>query len=199
MDEWSASKPDRVAIVIWDRLLGYFGDALLRRFGKDPPTEWVEAIDALNRFQLERGMRRLKFGGKGGAPSLPEFMRLCRAIADDGIEEGPRPLALPAPQTGNFDGWDIAANNRFWKYVTKRLTDAPRAWGPPNSTQQAEATQIGVAYKNAWAQDMREACTVDPVSGEIVMPSNAEQSSTWINCMGRVEADILLLMRGKAA
>lgn len=199
MDEWSANKTGQAAIAIWDRLLGYFGDALLRRFGKEPPAEWVEAISALNEIQLERGLRRLKYSGKGGAPSLPEFVRLCRAITDDGIEEGPRPLALPAPDAGRFDGWDIAANNRFWKYMTHRLTVNSRAWGMPGSSRQMEATQVGVSYKNAWARDMREACTVDPDSGELVLPSDEYQATTWVDCMGRAETDIALLQRGKTA
>lgn len=180
--------------------MGLFGDALLRKFGAEPPQEWETGVGYLNDAQIERGFRRFVFGWKGGPPSLPDFMRMCRSIGDDAMDEGlPRLIALPPADTRQFDGWDITANNRFWKYITKRLTDEPRAWGAPSSTQQAEATRIGVAYKNAWAQDMREAYMVDPVSGEIVLPSNEEQSSTWIKCMGRAEADIMLLLRGKAA
>lgn len=199
MGEWSANKTGQAAIAIWDRLLGYFGDALLRRFGKEPPAEWVEAIGSLNEIQLERGLRRLKYSGKGGAPSLPEFVRLCRAITDDGIEEGLRPMSLPAPDAGKFDGWDVTANNRFWKYITRRLTLNSRAWGAPGSNRQIEATQIGVSYKNAWALDMREACTVDRDGGELVLPSEEIQAAAWTDCMSRAEADIALLQRRKAA
>lgn len=195
------NSPQSRANTVWTRFVGMFGgDAVDRKYGLTPPPEWVAMISRLNPFEVDRGLRRLAYSGKAHVPSLPEFTSLCRAVGDDTIEEGPRPLpTLPKPVKDPFDGWDIAGNTRFWKYITRRLTDQPRAWGAPGSTRQAEATRIAVGYKNAWAQDMRDGCTVDPGSGEIAQPSEAEQTSTWINCMGRAEADIMLLQRGKAA
>ena len=46
-----------------------------------------------------------------------------------------------------------------------------------------------VAYKNAWAQDMRE-WNFDRETGEIIDPTMAEQDANWIGCMERAEADI---------
>jgi hypothetical protein len=185
---------------VWDKLLGYFGDSLLRKFGAAPPAEWAEAIAELNDFQVRRGFRRLTFGWKGGVPNLPDFVRLCRAIGDDAPDEGPtQHVELPAPLSQKFDGWDITANNRFWKYVTKRLTDEPRAWGAPASTQQAEATRVLVRYKNAWAQDMREGDVLDPTTGEIMRPAESYQTQTFADCMQRAESEITVFLRGKAA
>ena len=181
--------------------MGLFGDALLRKFGAEHPQEWETGVGYLTDAQIERGFRRLVFGWKGGPPSLPDFVRVCRAIGDDTVEEGPQPrhIPLPAAADAKFDGWAITSNNRFFKYIGHRLTAEPRAWGPPASTQQAAATRIAVAYKNAWAQDMRDADTVDTQSGEVVRLSQAEQDRAWVDCMKRAETDIAVLMRRKAA
>lgn len=193
------SEPSR-ANQIWTRFAGMFGaDALERKFGKSPPPEWTAMLSRLNPFEVDRGLRRLAYSGKPHVPSLPEFTKLCRAVADDGVEEGPRPIALAAPAAGNFDGWAITSNNRFLKYITKRLTAHPRAWGVPGSAQQAEATQIAVAYKNAWAQDMREGDAVDTGSGEVMRLSREVQDSTWADAMKRAEADIVMFLAEKAA
>lgn len=201
MGEWSANNQDR-AKAVWDKLLGFFGDALLRKFDAEPPEEWVEAIGMLNDFQLRRGLRRLVFGGwKGGPPNLPDFVRLCRAIGDDAPDEGPQQrVALPAPEsTQKFDGWDIAGNMRFWKYITHRLTARPRAWGVRGSAQQAESTRIAVRYKNTWAQDMRESDVMDAATGEVIQATQEVQDRAWVDCMERAEADIAVYLEGKAA
>ena len=185
---------------MWDKLLGYFGDSLLRKFDATPPPEWVEAVEDLNDFQIRRGFRRLTFGWKGGVPNLPDFVRLCRAIGDDAPDEGPAQLVrLPPPPTVQCDGWDISANNRFLKYVSHRLTEAPRAWGPAGSTRQAESTRIAVRYKNAWAQDMREDHVMDQSTGEVMPPATEEQARTFAECMRRAEADITVHLAGAAA
>lgn len=184
---------------MWDRLLGLFGEALLRKFGAEPPQEWETALGYLNDAQIERGFRRFVFGWKGGPPALPDFMRMCRAIGDDTMDEGPRPFALPAPPTNTYDGWDITGNNRFMNYVKKRLSEHPRAWGVPHSNRQVDATRIAVGYKNAWAQDMREAGVLDPTTGEYTQPPREEQDRTWLECMRRAEADIVGLLQEKAA
>lgn len=184
---------------MWDRLLGLFGEALLRKFGAEPPQEWETALGYLNDAQVERGFRRFVFGWKGGPPSLPDFVRMCRAIGDDSMDEGPRPLVLPTPPANTYDGWDLTGNNRFMNYVKKRLSEHPRAWGRPASAQQADATRIAVAYKNAWAQDMREGGVLDPATGEYSQPPREEQDWTWLECMRRAEVDIVGLLQQKAA
>lgn len=193
------SQPSRVDAV-WKHMVGMFGgDAVERKYGKLPPAEWKAMLSRLKEVEIDRGIRRLAYSGKPHVPTLPEFTKLCRAVADDGIEEGPRPVALPAPDAGKFDGWDITGNNRFMNYVKQRLAAQPRAWGVPGSTRQADATRIAVAYKNAWARDMREGGTLDPATGEFVQPTREVQDSTWIDTMKRAESDIAALMREKAA
>jgi hypothetical protein len=198
MGEWSANNRADLGKAVWDRLLGFFGDALLRKWGPEPPPEWESALCTLQQREVERGFKRLLYGWKGGPPNLPDFMRLCRSVGDE-IDDGPRPIALPRPDEGKFDGWDITGNNRFMNYVKKRLAGQPRAWGAPGSTHHANATRIAVAYKNAWAQDMREGGTLDPVTGEFAQPSRPEQDRNWSSCMERAEADIAALMARKAA
>lgn len=189
------------ARAVWDRLLGLFGDALLRKFGAEPPQEWETGVGYLTDAQIERGFRRFVFGWKGGPPSLPDFVRMCRAIGDDSMEEGPRSnlIALPPADDGKFDGWAITSNNRFFRYVAHRLTEHPRAWGAPGSGQQADASRIAVAYKNAWAQDMREGDAVDTGSGEVMRLSREVQDSAWVDAMKRAEADIGMFLAEKAA
>lgn len=194
------NSPQSRANVVWTRFVGMFGgDSVERKYGKTPPPEWIAMLSRLKQFEVDRGLRRLAYNGDENVPSLPKFTKLCRTVTDDGIEEGPRPIALAAPAAGNFDGWAITSNNRFLKYVTNRLSAHPRAWGVPGSAQQAEATRIAVAYKNAWAQDMREAGLVDTTTGELTRALRQQQDASWISCMGRVEADITILMRKKAA
>jgi len=180
--------------------LGFFGDGLLRKFGDEPPEEWIEAIDALNDFQLRRGFKRLTFSWKGGVPNLPDFVRYCRAIGDDAPDEGPsHQVSVPQIEGPKFDGWDIGGNIRFWQYITHRLTESYRPWGAPWSEEHAECTRIAVRYKNAWAQDMRESETMDTNTGEITRLTEQEQACQFAKCMARAEDDILQFRQRKAA
>ncbi len=174
---------------------------MLRKFGEEPPDEWIEAISSLSDFQIRRGFKRFQYDWKGsGAPNLPDFVRYCRAIGDDAPDDGqPRRIAVPVLEGPKLDGWDISANMRFFKYITHRLTEQPRAWGAPKSTQQAEATRLAVAYKNAWAQDMRESDEMDTVTGEIIRVPEEKQEMEFAECMRRAEADIATYIAGKAA
>lgn len=185
---------------MWARLLGVFGDGVVRKFGEEPPEEWVDAIGELNDFQIRRGIKRLVFGWKGGVPNLPDFVRYCRAIGDDAPDEGPtQQVPVPAIEGPKFDDWDISANVRFWKYTTHRLTESYRPWGAPGTPEHAECTRIAVRYKNAWAQDMRESMTMNAATGEISPPSEADQDQFFRDCMQRAEADIVVYRAGKAA
>jgi hypothetical protein len=185
---------------VWDKLLGFFGDGLVRKFGEEPPEEWIEAIAELNDFQLRRGFKRFTFSWKGGVPSLPDFVRYCRAIGDDAPDEGPQKY-VPTPQIEGpkFDGWDISGNMRFWKYITHRLMENYRPWGAPWTEEHAECTRIAVRYKNAWAQDMRESEKMDTSTGEVIRLSEQEQMRLFAECMKRAEDDIVVYRQRKAA
>jgi hypothetical protein len=185
---------------VWDKLLGFFGDGLLRKFGEKPPAEWVESIADINDFQIQRGFKRLRFDWKGGAPNLPDFVRYCCAIGDSAPDEGPsQHVPVPAIEGPKFDGWDISGNVRFHKYISHRLMDNYRPWGAPGTTEHAECTRIAVSYKNAWVRDMRESETMDTSTGEIVRLPEAEQARQFSDCMKRAEADIAMYRAGKAA
>jgi len=175
------------------------GPAVERKYGLTPPPEWVAMMGRLTDFQIDRGIRRLAYNGARDVPSLPQFTSLCRTVGNDDVDEGPRRIALPAPDTRKFDTCDLTANDRLLKYVTARLSANPRAWSAPGSTQQAEATRIAVRHKNAWAQDMREMKLVDPETGETPPYSLAEQETYWVECMKRAETDIADYLNSRIA
>lgn len=199
------SEPSR-ANEIWKRFAGMFGaDALERKFGKTPPPEWNVMLSRLKDFEIDRGVRRLAYSGKPHVPSLPEFTRLCRMLADDSVDEGPQRIALPSPSAFSGDRWDTASNLRLLKHITTTLAAKSDALGavPPMqyeyrngkriglksvpSAQQIQCTEILVGYKKAWAQDMRE--NVKPETGEYQAPL-AEQDRTWNNVMARAMAEV---------
>lgn len=204
MDRWSQTKTD-MAIAIWGRLLGCFGDALLRKYGAEPPQEWVGALGMLTAIQHERGLRRLVFGWKGGPPSLPDFMRLCRTIGADEFDEGqPDQPRLPAPDSFTGDNWDMAANRYLMGHIAKRIAENPEFYGKAASYRAMQADdddlrQLGldkhnldasgefvdnaaklVVAKNAWAADMRDLA----VNGS-VPPST--QKAVWYDLMNTAE------------
>src|SRR5690242_2201836 len=130
---------------VWRRFVGMFGgDAVERKYGKSIPPEWTAMLGRLKQFEIDRGIRRLAYSGKQHVPALPEFVKLCRTIGGDDLDEGPQKFrALPAPN-GEADRWAIAANMHFLGYITRRFEHDARAWGRPGSGQQAEATRIAV-------------------------------------------------------
>lgn len=178
---------------------------MLRKYGAEPPQEWIGALGMLTAAQHERGLRRLVFGWKGGPPSLPDFMRLCRAIGTDEFDEGqPEQPRLPAPDTWHGDNWDMAANRYLMGHIAKRMAENPKYYGRPASYKLMQASDkdldtlgidkhcldaevdfvanVGklVAAKDAWAADMRDLA----VNGE-VPPST--QKAVWYDLMSIAE------------
>lgn len=179
--------------------MGCYGESLIRKFGDAPPTEWIAGIATLDDVKLARGMRRVLFGGKTHPPSLPEFMRLCRLIADDDIDEPPSYRPLLDSDAGKFDEWDIAGNQHLLGYITRRFKENPRCWGAPYSRQQADATGMVVMAKNVWVQDAREGKGVDPATGELMPYSIEEQKAAWIDGMHQAEVAIARMLADAAA
>lgn len=159
----------------------------------------------LTAAQHERGLRRLVFGWKGGPPSLPDFMRLCRSIGTDEFDEGePDQPRLPAPDAFTGDNWDMAANRYLLGHIAKRMKEDPKFYGRPASSKMLQAPEkdlreLGVdthyldasgefvanvnklvSAKNAWAADMRDLA----VNGE-VPPST--QKAVWYDLIGTAE------------
>lgn len=201
------SQPSRVDAV-WKHMVGMFGgDAVERKYGKLPPPEWKVMLSRLNQFEVDRGVRRLAYSGKPHVPSLPEFTKLCRAVAEDELDEGPHRAALPNPDAFTGDEWDIEANQRLLKHITTTLATKANAMGEvPKiqreyvngkfsalksvpSPQQIQTTAVLVGYKKAWAQDMRE-WGVDTTTGEVLKPTTAEREKAWNSGMQRAMAEI---------
>ena len=201
------SEPSR-ASEIWKRFAGMFGaDALERKFGKTPPPEWDVMLRRLKDFEIDRGVRRLAYSGKQHVPTLPEFTKLCRMVADDSVDEGPQRLALPPPSDWQGDGWEVAGNLRLLNFIRTLLSKNSKALGKvlpcrevlkngkrlhlesQASEEQEWSTAVLVAYKKAWAQDMRE-WGYDETTGELKRPIAEECDRTWNETMARVMTEI---------
>lgn len=175
---------------VWRRFAGLFGgDAIMRKFGKEIPPEWTSVLSKLKDFEMDRGMRRLVHSGRDGVPSLPAFVKLCRTIQDDGVDEGPRPLALPNPDNWQGDKWDIAANLRLMSYLMRQVVEKTRIFGAPNSSQMKLTTDIFVAHKKRWVALMRD-WDVNRETGEIIEPPIEDQNTSWANLIESAEAEV---------
>jgi hypothetical protein len=138
---------------LWKRLAEMYGaKALETKFGATPPDTWRVAIDRLKDFELERGMRRLVYGGKAHIPSLPEFLRMAREVGGDDHAAADH---RPAPQSHQITQqphpqWLEQANRRLLAYFAKKAARRVYFLTP-------ESVQPFINAKNYWAQDMREA------------------------------------------
>jgi hypothetical protein len=97
MNEWSRSSLDR-ATLVWASLTGMYGTRLTRDFGESVPEPWRSAVNTLSDAQIQRGMRRLTATGSGSTPTLPQFVKACRASGDDEYTARPDTTCLPQPQ-----------------------------------------------------------------------------------------------------
>jgi hypothetical protein len=140
------------AAAVWRRLVGLFGaEAVTRKFGETPPTEWVAMIARLKDYELERGVRRLTNSGKTYVPSLPEFLKLCREVRNEDLDEPPAPMRQLAGPKSGMDSWDEMANRHFLAYLLGRLH--LRLSNPMGR----EELGPFLAAKRTWALMMREA------------------------------------------
>lgn len=150
--------------------------------------------------------------------SIVEFAR-CRDHIIEGLERGTTPktfsvgtiwevkreLRSTGPERNqsqpesawNGDGWDFTANNRFGRFLNDRMAADPHCWGPPGSSVQADAARIAIAYKRAWASDMREVAIFEPGSSDPLEPTFEQQERAWRDCMARAESEIHALLNGE--
>jgi hypothetical protein len=84
-----------------------YGTRLTRDFGESVPDPWRSAIKTLTDAQIQRGMRRLTATGSGSTPTLPQFMKACRASGDDEYETRPASTYLPKPELS----WQVRTGN----------------------------------------------------------------------------------------
>lgn len=165
---------------------GLFGaDALERKFGREIPTEWRGIVERMPIPELERGMRRLVYSGKAHVPTLPEFVKLCKAVGDDAEYGGPKgTAALPPPAQTVTDAWGAVANRHLLAYVLKhhaQFRGGMRYGGHPLPWLTTR-TQILVRWKNEWARLMREADDADR--------EPQAQKTLWQACMAQAEDEI---------
>lgn len=161
---------------LWSVLCGCFGsDAMARKFGKTPPPEWRDLIGGLKPYELSRGVRRLGYSGKRDVPSLPEFLKLCRAVSDEADGPISQPLALEAPEGHGFDRWEQFGNLKLLRHVTQGI--------PLGRRYDRDATMVLVEQKRLWAQEMREA------AAENALPADGDDT-WWADRMRRAEEQI---------
>jgi len=131
-----------------------YGTRHTRDFGESVPDVWKQAIGGLKRHEIERGLRRLTAQGSGSPPTLPQFMKACRQIGDDGIgaenqQSGP---ALPLI----FDKYVAHANKCLLAYLNVIIKD---------KVTEDELQKL-VAEKNRIAEQFKEISTADEVTGK---------------------------------
>lgn len=147
-------------------------------------------------------MRRLVYSGKAHPPTLPEFMKLCRTIGfDDNVPDEIQRPRLPMPDDG-FDGWAVLANRRLLRHITTVIPANPQRYGVfptieamkdperahlVNADAGAEfvnSMHILAAFKNQWADLMRDAATEEGVPLD-------EQDAAWDTGIRQAEEQIL--------
>lgn len=136
---------------LWKRMAEMFGaKALESKFGPTPPDTWRIAIDRLKDFELERGMRRMVYGGKPHIPSLPEFLRMCREVG--GEYDGDAKPVPPARQLEHqaLPRWEVQANLHLLAHLMRKVLKRSPVASDPAAVEQF------VQAKRYWAQDMRE-------------------------------------------
>lgn len=158
---------------LWRRLADMFGAERLRKtFGPTPPPTWEQALARLKDFELERGMRRLVYGGKGHIPTLPEFLRMCREVGGEQWADADKPRIPPAQriEAPATPRWTVQANLHLLGHITRR---------PPERNRMP--IQPLVDAKNAWAEDMRDA----EERGQVPADNG---KAWWIETMRNAEA-----------
>jgi hypothetical protein len=184
-------------------LAGCYGESLTRKFGDEPPPEWVSGISMLNDYQLQRGMRRVLLSGKPHAPALPEFMKLCRTVGhDDSIADEVKPQQHPAlaapPVDEKVEAWTALGNRYLMKYISTKIPENTQRWGRPateggmklSTEPNADASpefvrnvKTLVGFKNRWVDLMLEVATDDGVPID-------DQQQCWTECMRMAEEEI---------
>jgi hypothetical protein len=139
----------------------------------------------LNDYQLRQGMRRLIHSGKPHPPTLPEFVRLCRAVGR--LDDIPEPqIAYPALAHNNEPNpWEVKGSQRLLAYITTKIPQSPRRYGHRDSPEFAKAIHALAAMKNRWVELMQESAGPD---GVLVN----EQDQCWAECMRMAEESIAM-------
>lgn len=185
MGESSASNdPAKTrALLVWDRLLGCFGDAVLRKFGPEPPDEWSMALSYLNESQINRAFRRLIAAGATAPPTLPHFMKLARALTDEN-EADPIPTPRALEDHSTMDRWELMANQWLLVHIRNQIAKDSRHYGTPGSAEMEILVGRLVEAKKNWTADMQDLCGNDHL-GRVPM---AQAKAIWDDYLSRAEA-----------
>lgn len=171
------------ATEVWRRFSGMFGaDAVERKYGREIPQEWVAICTRLNEYQLQRGIRQLAYSGKQHVPSLPEFVKLCRDGEHD-VKPAQQHPALTHQAGPQDDPWGWLANRRLLKHITTVVPKDPTCYGPRDTPSFELNVKVLVAFKNRWADLMRESATAEGVP-------IADQEASWNECIRMAEEQI---------
>jgi hypothetical protein len=123
-------------------------------------------------------MRRIVFSGKSAAPSLPEFIKLCRTIGSaEDVPDDPPPALLKLEHDDGFDNWAVAGNRHLLAYVLRNLSK--------KRCFDERETRILVRLKNLWVDQMRLS-----MNGECVPVE--EQVEVWEECIKRAESEMVM-------
>lgn len=137
-------------------------EAYGKAFGNLHPAQWARLIEHC-----------LSEAGPDRMPTVRDLWGMRRDL-----RAGPPTYVHEQRQLlEEFDAWAIEANRHLFAYLLRHVYQ-------PGGSQHPMARQpmIFVRYKNAWAQDMREAATAEGVPIDV-------QKAAWRDCMERAEQD----------
>ena len=85
MSSRNDQKIDEIAS-LWARMAQMFGAKWERSFGSEPNYAWSEALCDLTDKQIQRGLEAMIADGLSYPPSLPQFLKYCKAGPGPGTD-----------------------------------------------------------------------------------------------------------------
>lgn len=82
-----------------------YGNRFTREYGDSAPETWARTIKSLRDYELTRGLRRLLSFGSGSPPTLPQFVKACRAVDPDDVVRPGNTAKLPPPNIDHYDAF----------------------------------------------------------------------------------------------
>ena len=71
------------ASYVWQKMAELYGNQWTKTAGASPNESWINAMNALESSQIQRGLAEIVKQGKEWPPSLPAFVKLCRGSEHD--------------------------------------------------------------------------------------------------------------------
>lgn len=91
-----------------------YGNRFTREYGDSAPDTWHRTITSLKDYELTRGLRRLLQQGSGSPPTLPQFVKACKAADPDDVVRPQNTLVLPPP---GIDRYTAFGNRTLLAYL----------------------------------------------------------------------------------